>query len=66
MKQRWIAKWRQEGKLMTYIFESTENRMIAGIDFRLALADMREPIPTAYYLEEENARYVQEEYHPST
>lgn len=53
MKKLWIAKWRTpDSKLHTYQFESIENRMIAGIDFRLALIKQGQKVPQAYVLDE--------------
>ncbi len=56
---RWVAQWRQEGELMTYIFESTENRMIAGIDFRLSMIDHGYSVPETYFLDEAEREEVQ-------
>ncbi len=60
---RWIAKWRQDGKLYTHTFESTEKRIIAGIDFRLSMIDHGYTVPKAYVLDEADREAVQEEYH---
>ncbi len=60
---RWIARWREDGKLYTHTFESTENRMIAGIDFRLSMIDHGYAVPKAYFLDEADREEVQEEHH---
>ena len=51
--RRWTAIWHdQQGNQQEYIFATTDNRVIAGIDFRLKLIEQGRPIPEFFTLEE--------------
>ncbi len=51
MRQRWLAKWREDGKLYTHTFESTENRILAEINFQFTRIDQGKPVPEQFTLE---------------
>lgn len=49
----WVATWYDKfGKLCTHTFRSVESRIVAGVDFRLALLDLGMSIPAEYTLDE--------------
>ncbi|MEO7022225.1 MAG: hypothetical protein ABI234_18905 [Ktedonobacteraceae bacterium] len=52
MRQRWKASWKHAGVPCEFVFDSLSNRMIAGIDFKLKLNSLNEPIPEIFELEE--------------
>lgn len=51
-QRQWIAAWLDQGKTYTYTFYAPDNRMIAGIDFRLKIMKQGRPVPDAFHLEE--------------
>ena len=54
-QQQWVARWiTPDGTLHELVFSSTQERMIARIDFVLKLMDMDIPRPNEYELEEAN------------
>ena len=54
MQQRqWIAAWiGPGGETHTYTFYAPDNRMIAGIDFRLKMMEQGRAVPEVFHLEE--------------
>ena len=51
--RQWKAKWiDQDGRQNEYRFTTTDNRIIAGIDFRMKLIEQGRPVPAFFDLEE--------------
>lgn len=51
--RQWKATWtEQDGTQHEYIFTTDDNRVIAGIDFRMRLMDQGKPVPAFFELEE--------------
>jgi hypothetical protein len=56
MKQRWIARWVEEGKQTQLIFDSEESYGVARVDFQLTCMAHGMKPPEAYQLIEGVAR----------
>lgn len=51
--RQWKATWSdQDGTRHEYIFATSDNRMIAGIDFRLQMLEQGITVPESFELEE--------------
>ena len=60
-ERQWKATWYDRNlNHHEYIFYAPDNRVVAGIDFRLKLMDQGRPVPESFELEEgrEVARVV--------
>jgi hypothetical protein len=54
MRQRWVARWTQDGLPYEHHFTSLSNRVIARIDFGLNIVDLGYQIPEGVELEEDS------------
>lgn len=51
-QRQWIVVWMDQGHAHTCTFYAPDNRVIAGIDFRLKLMEQGRSVPEIFRLEE--------------
>lgn len=51
--RQWTARWTDpDGTEQEYRFTTDDNRVLAGIDFRMRLIEQGQPVPQYFMLEE--------------